>query len=269
MRNLQRAMVCAAVLAAAAGQAQASIITLTSDHVHVRADYAGTPNSVSGFDTDDQSNLDLDNDDHSVSASLGASSTTITNYGQPNANTVVLQGTVSHTLAAEGYSAQTSWLTKFTADQSSLTYTIDGWYESDVLSGSTPGTFLQVHLLDITLYNDFFGPYEFNNSQYSENTSSVDFLIGGSSGDTFNVLSGSQSLTGSLIQGHEYKWFVNATVSSSSVPISATASGFMRLTITSNASADVPEPTSLTLFGAGALALGFVIRRKRRPAEGA
>lgn len=202
----------------------------------------------------------IDGVDHSiggVDVDTGRSASITTNYGEPNANTVILEWRTSHAHGGVDWTyVFSNSVTRFTADQNSLTYAIDGAWKIDGVAG--PPTIAQrTYLVDLTAGSGLFDSYQV--SRYSLN---VDLAVDGG-GDHVSIASG--SLTGSLVLGHEYEWYFNTYIPRSleGNEGGAVGSGFRTLTIASDVSA-VPEPLSLTLFGLGGLGLAVAQRRRTR-----
>jgi hypothetical protein len=104
------------------------------------------------------------------------------------------------------------------------------------------------------------------NQQLSNHTLNQQFNLGGVAGDSSNELVG--SLPGALVPGHEYLMQYSFDIGTPpGGDAGAAANGYLDFTITPGAPPDqvIPEPTSLAIFGFGALGLVAVgIRRRKR-----
>jgi len=138
---------------------------------------------------------------------------------------------------------------RFTAD-GACDYTISGGYAFD--GGVGQGRF-SGYLRDVTT-----NTYLFDNWQLSTDVDGEAFTLGESGGTDGNSLTG--SLTGSLVDGHEYLFYSAAYIVNVDNTDPLSGSAWATFAFTSN---PVPEPTTLALFGLGAGALALR-RRKRR-----
>ncbi len=114
---------------------------------------------------------------------------------------------------------------------------------------------LEVILHDLTLAGDVF-----NNKQESLDTEDEAFVLGGTGGDTTNVLSG--SLAGTLLGGHSfqlsYTYRLRNPAQADDPGPPATAIGNLTLELEPE---PIPEPATLGLAALGGLA---ALRRRRR-----
>jgi hypothetical protein len=112
---------------------------------------------------------------------------------------------------------------------------------------------LNADLLDLTV-----GSYLFEASQWSESTPNESFTLGLAEGDFYNLNTG--SLVGTLIAGHDYRFFYSARVRTipSASPLGATGSGSVFLGFTA-----VPEPDTAVLAALGLVVLTVSRRRSR------
>ena len=110
-------------------------------------------------------------------------------------------------------------------------------------------------ILESQLYDLTTSSYVYLSHQDSRQTANESFTLGGAGGDFDNVLSG--SLTGTLVAGHDYRFFYQAMIDAYplSLTYSATATGFVSLSFV-----PVPEPSTGALVGIGVVALAS--RRK-------
>ena len=104
----------------------------------------------------------------------------------------------------------------------------------------------------------------FENSQQSVNTLNESLVLGGTSGDSANLLSG--AATGNLLGGHTYEFDFEYTLFSTLAPDvagdpSADGNGFFQLNIGDTVSTAVPAPAAVLLAVVG---FGIVSLRRRR-----
>lgn len=136
---------------------------------------------------------------------------------------------------------------EFTAD-GALVYVLDGG------SGFTGGTGTARY--EISLFDQTTSTYAFRSYQRSNDVADASFVAGGTAGTTTNTLLG--SLTGTLVDGHDYLFLVSGEVANRLSHLNAlTGSATGTLTL----GAPVPEPTTLVLFSLGAA--GLAVRRRR------
>lgn len=107
--------------------------------------------------------------------------------------------------------------------------------------------------LGFELHDATAGVYLFSSYQDSLSTPNESFVVGGSGGDSGNLLAG--SAVGTLLPGHEYSFFAYARIEGRGTAQPGTATGFAGLVL-------VPEPASGLLLAAGMLALA---RGRRGP----
>ena len=142
----------------------------------------------------------------------------------------------------------------FTATGAS-SYTIDGYYTMTGPAGTY--TYLNVYLYDLTT-----STFLFRDLAQSWNTANESFTVGGDEeADASRISLG--SLTGNLIDGHDYRFLFSFSISAyAGSPIStlvaATADGSLSLSIGA-----VPVPPAVWLFGSGLLGLLSISRRKK------
>lgn len=248
MRTNSCFLVAVAVLFGIGTQATASIITLTYNDSEAGGAGFGAPGVH-------QSQLLLDGIDHTVTASYSAASaTTTTNFAQTDANTVVLGWSGNQTRVGEAWVRSNSYTdVRFTADQNSLTYGIDGLYQVTSLNPQDPGRAVLISSFeDLTL-----GQLLFYRQQYS-NRANASIDIDTTSPDTVVILEG--SATGSLVKGHVYRFTIGVyTEPYGESDGGAVGTGVAALTITSA----VPEPASLAIWGGLGIA-GLVAARRRK-----
>lgn len=147
----------------------------------------------------------------------------------------------------------------FTVD-ANTSYSLFGFY--DVTDVSSAGK-VRFHstLMDVSASNALL----FESAQESLSTMNESFVLGGAGGDSININSG--SLTGTLIAGHSYAWFFQAFMQARpTADDGASALGNVSLILSDGGTNPVPEPTSIALFGIGAIGLIVFHRRKRRHA---
>lgn len=146
----------------------------------------------------------------------------------------------------------------FTVD-ANTTYSLSGKFDVTDVTSPSPGSVHFVgYLVDLTTTT-----YLFLSEQFSRETANESYVLGGNGGDWGNSLAG--SLTGNLIAGHNYKWHSLASIVAYTVTGDggASAEGDITLKIGSGGTTTVPEPSSLAMWGIGALGMMFA-RRKRQ-----
>lgn len=134
------------------------------------------------------------------------------------------------------------------------------------ISGRT-GLFFYAQVRDLTVGG---GPegYVFSSLQESLNTPDESFQIGGSGGDSFNLLVG--SAPGYLIAEHEYlfQYGFQQAYGNSNPSSASSSSGSIDFNIKPGAPpvspSPISEPSTLALCGIGALGVGLVVRRRKK-----
>jgi hypothetical protein len=144
---------------------------------------------------------------------------------------------------------------RFTAD-SSDPYELSGYYNVTDVGTSAGNVVLYAELVDVTEFD-----YLFSNNQWSDSTHNEQLTLGVNGGDSFNVLLG--SLTGNLIAGHQYQFYTSSYIEAGSdTEKGASALGNITLKIGS-ATAAVPEPFSLLVWGGIACAAIIAAHRSK------
>jgi hypothetical protein len=146
---------------------------------------------------------------------------------------------------------------QFTVD-AATTYDASGSFAA-THAGAAGRVYMQAYLFDLTLGRTLFSSF-----QYSLNTASESFILGGSGGDYSNGFAG--SLTGTLVAGHTYEWYFNSYIYADRQDSGASATGDMNLKLGDGGDGfkAVPEPAAVAMWSiAGALGLVITRRRKR------
>jgi hypothetical protein len=136
-----------------------------------------------------------------------------------------------------------------------VVYTALGTYT--VVDSTTAFSHGRTVILESQIYDLTTSSFVYLDHQDSRRTANESFTLGDGGGDFDNVLSG--SLTGTLVAGHDYRFFYQAMIDAYPVGLnySATATGFVSLSFV-----PVPESSTGTLVGIGMVALAS--RRARR-----
>lgn len=139
------------------------------------------------------------------------------------------------------YSVTQGWVW-FTVSENT-SYDLSGWYSvTDV--GSESGTVSSFVVLDDLTLSD----HLFYGQQVSQSTPNEHFVVGATGGDSDTTLIG--SLTGSLLEGHDYLLhFSYSTVGRPDPDSGASASGNVTLSIgTADPTGSVPEPAGVAVW---------------------
>lgn len=231
---MQRFIALLLLLYAVAPTSQASAaVVITFDDTLAQVD------DVSTYDGDDQFNT---GGTTAVATVMPDYSSTVTSLFNP----AIMSGSFDQSRAGDvldGYS-DGYVSSKFTID-ANTSYTAGGSY-----SNTGGVTYFGSQLYDATA-----DVLLFESVQESHGGVAA-FTLGGTAGNFDNNFEG--SLTGTLLAGHNYEWWSDAyTLTGDSLDGGATASGGVTLTI-----GNVPEPSTMVLFGLGAT--GFSIASLRR-----